>query len=163
MNRRLPTILSVLLLALLAVLALFLILRDREPTDAPPEPTPPPAASTPSPTPPPSPATDDREGLVGPAGIAGALPDMQRCYAEHGAAEELEPGLTIVFTVAVDPDAPRRLARAMRARVKPEDEVLGEQATTFEACVERAVRGIELVAPGGRDSLDIPMAFQLGV
>jgi len=160
MNRRLPTILSVLLLAVLAVLALFLTQRGEETTVAPPEPAPAPAAS--NPTRPPSAIAENRDGLVGPAGIAGALPDMQRCYVEHGAAEGLEPGLTIVFTVAVDPDAPRRLARASRARVKPEDEVLGEQATAFEACVEQAVHGIELVAPGGRDSLDIPMAFQLG-
>jgi len=162
MNRRLPTVLSVLLLALLAALALFLTQRAEEPTVVPSEPAPAPAASTPNPAPPPSADGENREGLVGPAGIAGALPDMQRCYVEHGAAEGLEPGLTIVFTVSVDPDAPRRLARASRARVKPEDEVLGEHATAFEACVEQAVQGIELVAPGGRDSLDIPMAFQLG-
>ncbi len=158
MHRRLPTILSILLLLL--VLALFLFLRARTPLQAP---QPSPSASAPAPAdPPPGPQREDLEGLTGPGTIADALPEFRLCHARFAVDEGLESKLTLVFTVAVDPTAPRRLARVGQVRVRPEDEQLGLDATPFEGCIHQAVAGIELIAPGGRDRIDIPMVFELG-
>jgi hypothetical protein len=162
MRSRLPTILSVVLL--LAVLAVAVVHKTRTPP--PPSPEPATAPVTPSPAPPepaPSrPTAQDRDGLVGPAGIAEALPAFQRCYADHGADEGHEPGLTLIFTVAVDPQASRPMAKVADVRVKHADDQPVSEASPFESCLEQAVTEIEMVPPGGRDQLDIPMAFQLG-
>lgn len=163
MHRRLPTILSVLLLLLVAALALFLMRRHELPPPQTQEASPPPA-----PPPPQSPAPTrpvpaaEREGLVGPGSIADALPDFQECYASLGLDEGLEPQPTLVFTVTVDPSAARPLARVSGVRVRTEEEQLDQLATPFEACLHTAVHDLELVPPGERDSLDIPMRFELG-
>jgi hypothetical protein len=160
MNRRLPTVLSILLLLLVLCVALFLYMRAPVPEPVTVEPEPAPAAE-PEPEPA-APQAQDRDGLVGPAGIAEALPALQACWVEHSEAEGLEPGLTLVFTITVDPTATRRLARVEQVRVRGADDSEGQEATPFEACVHGAVAGIELLAPGARDSIAIPMTFQLG-
>jgi hypothetical protein len=166
MNRRTPTILSVLFLLLVLSLALFLRSRAQEPPLPATPPAPQATTQTPAPPAPPAPAAqpvgEDRQGLVGPSAIAGALPALQSCWAEHGQDEGLEPGLTLVFTIGVDAAAPRRMARVQQVRVKAADDSTGQDATPFEACAHQAVDELALVAPGGRDSIAIPMAFQLG-
>ncbi len=152
MHRRVPTVLSVLLLAF--VLAVALWLQQRAPEPAPP-PTPEPAFAPP-------PARPD--GLHGPGSLAEAGPALRPCHAEHGAALGYEPALTLVFSIEVDSSAPSPMARVVDVRVRGEDEDVDHSSApdAFEACAHEVVKGLELIPPGGRDSIDIPLKFELG-
>jgi hypothetical protein len=156
MHRRLPSILSILLLLLVLALALWLQQRKEDPTPAPPPAPPPPAEPAPAPPPP----QGDAEGLAGPSALRDRLEAYRACHARHGDAQGLPSELTLVFTVAVDPDAERRMARVDAVRVKGSDRAAEPGA--FEGCVLASLADLELVAPGAHDVLEIPSSFVLG-
>jgi hypothetical protein len=141
MNRRSLAAISLSLPAV--ALALFALLRV-------------PAPEAPPPGPPGAPPT-----LPDPERLTELGPILADCHREHGGPLGVPVEATLVFTVAVDPRAPTRQARVARVRVKNPAESYAAEPNPFEACAERVLAPMALLAPGGRDSIDIPLTLAL--